>query len=261
MIYLPIIFTCCYSCSINYVKSCVDSLLESPPEGAWPLCRDGMLMPVLRRLAELDPKRRMPLSWLDLATPLAMCPDSSSILDYSIKVRYWQLCSMVRVGWRPEYFKTFEALAASILSILAKDDVSAYDEGLWLQVKLIRNEDRVLRLVKCVAQSKWVREWKGYVRHLSECCCLQYALVLARQIKSKRPWVMKAFVSQLEDEIDRENHLRLTVWSAVKDQGSTLHALGADVLRIILDHARQPEIVLWEDVLRGHIQHDIRAAV
>ena len=259
MVYIPVIFTCCYSCSVNYIKSCVDSLLESPPEDSWPLCRDRMFVPVLRRLAELDPKRRMPLSWLDPETPLVICPNVSSIVDYSIKVRYWQLCWMVRMGWRQEFFRTFEALADSILSILAKDD--ARDEGLWLQIKLIRNEDRVLRIVKCVAESKWVREWKGYVRHFSQCGSLKYALLLAKNIKSKRPCVMKAFVSQIEDEIDRENHLRLTVWTAVKDRNSSLHALGADVLRMILDQTRPPEIVLWEDVLGGFIQHDIRAAV
>jgi hypothetical protein len=214
-----------------------------------------MLMPILRRLAELD--HRMPLSWLDLAKPLAMCPASTSTADDAIRVRYWQLCSMVRSGWKPEFFKTFESLADSILSLLGKDRCDAAR----VQIKLIRNEDHGLRIVMCVAKSKWVREWKGYVRQFARCGCLNYALTLARHIKNKRPFVTKAFVTQIEDEIERENRLRLTVWSALKDKESSLHCLGADVLRMVLDRAREPEVILWEDVLRDFIEHDIGTAV
>jgi len=261
MVYLPLVFTCCFACSTNHTKACVESLLESLPAAAWPQCRDRMLMPILRRLAELD--RRMPLSWLDLAKPLAIRPVSMSVADDLILVRYWQLCSMVRSGWKPEFFKIFESLAASILSLVSPDSgfLHAKNCELYFQIKLIKNEDHVLRIVINVARSKWVRDWRSYVKYLARCGGLNYALALAKNIKNKRPFVTKAFVSQLEDEIAREDHLRLTAWSALKDKESSLHALGTDVLRMVLERAREPEVILWEDVLRDFIEHDIGAAV
>jgi len=56
MVFIPIIYTCCFTCSTKLVKAQVDSLLESLPADAWPACRDRMLMPVLRRLSAMDSK-------------------------------------------------------------------------------------------------------------------------------------------------------------------------------------------------------------
>ena len=73
--------------------------------------------------------------------------------------------------------------------------------------------------------------------------------------------VMADFARQIQDEIDNENAVRLVLSVSIKDHGSLFHQLGADLLRLIIDAARQPEIVLWEDVLRGFVRHDLGAEV
>jgi hypothetical protein len=53
----------------------------------------------------------------------------------------------------------------------------------------------------------------------------------------------------MEDQLNSENHARLTVWTAMRDKGSTLNQLGPDVLRMVLELARVPSPVLWEEIL------------
>jgi len=169
-------------------------------------------------------------------------------------------------GDMTEFFRTFESLADATLTLLiSTEDASPIVDdayaGLWLQVKLIRNEDRVLRIVRSVAASRYVRCLRGYVRHFAQCGCLPYALMLAKNIRGRRNVVMADFARQIQDEIDSEDAIRLTISVSLKDSGSLLHALGADLLRLVVDAARQPGIVLWEDVLRGFVAHDIGAEV
>ena len=209
----------------------------------------------------MDSKGRMPLGWLDPAHAMPPCPPRKQ----TVSLRYWELCRMTRCSadHGMEFFRTFEALADAVLTLLITTEEppsSTLDDayaGLWLQVKLIRNEDRVLRIVQSVASSRYVRCLRGYVKHFAQCGCLPYALALAKSLRGRRNVVMADFARQIQDEIDNENAVRLVLSVSIKDHGSLFHQLGADLLRLVIDAARQPEIVLWEDVLRAFVVHDV----
>jgi len=91
--------------------------------------------------------------------------------------------------------------------------------------------------------------WKGFVQIISQCGSLEYAIELSKWIKGRRAFVMLDFTRQMEDQLNSENHARLTVWTAMRDKGSTLNQLGPDVLRMVLELARVPRPVLWEEIL------------
>ncbi|MBV5276738.1 hypothetical protein JZU56_02605, partial [bacterium] len=71
---LPVEFACCFRCSEESIKSKVEDLISDilPTEEAWNAARDRMLMPVLRRLSQVD--ARMPLAWTNTSIPLPQCP-------------------------------------------------------------------------------------------------------------------------------------------------------------------------------------------
>ena len=143
---------CCFRCALESVKARVDTALDCFPVEKWPICRDRLLMPVVRRIALFDPQARMPLSWLDFERSLPGFPcnsDGPYPVTMAIKIRYWEICRLLRTGIVDEsmghIIRTLEKLADSILSLIVKvehnPNLSQDDyASLWLQVKLIRNE-------------------------------------------------------------------------------------------------------------------------
>jgi hypothetical protein len=61
------------------------------------------------------------------------------------------------------------------------------------------------------------------------------------------------FAGLIQQEINRQTDRRLVLAAAMKDAESTLHILGADMLRLVGQHLWQPDILRWEDVMRPYI--------
>jgi hypothetical protein len=181
---LPVEFACCFRCSEESIKSKVEDLISDilPTEEAWNAARDRMLMPVLRRLSQVD--ARMPLAWTNTSIPLPQCPPgpTSNIEDQRIRslirIRFWELCRMARLRYAEyqtnfqkhvssdSFIHAFSSLADSIMSLLTvqmkpvmvnnpEQETIRCDEivAVWNQIKLIRNRDTVLQIVYKVAVS------------------------------------------------------------------------------------------------------------
>ena len=61
------------------------------------------------------------------------------------------------------------------------------------------------------------------------------------------------FVDVIETALDYQRTMLLVLAVSLKDKGSALHMLGADVLRCVVQYLRQPEILRWEDVMQEFI--------
>lgn len=258
---LPVRFACCFQHSAGAIKADVGDLIEPIAPELWPTARDGMLLPLLHRLADLDP--RMPRRWIDQDLP-AQCPplprdgDKDRVRSL-IQIRFWSLCYLAR-GARPQprVVQTAFTLADSITAYIDRPVCAA----LRLQIHLAANVDPVFQCVRRVACSRRSRDRSGLVGRLAECGALEYAHALAEHMEPKHhPRVLCAFVRQLEDELDRRVLMRLTLAAALKDPESALYALGADMLRTIMHHARDPGPILWEAVLRDHLDHDMEVQI
>ena len=96
---------------------------------------------------------------------------------------------------------------------------------------------------------------------------LEYGLTLAQQLRqvarqsydsnttqgALRVESLGNFAGLIQEEIDRQANRRLVLAAAIKDAESTLHILGADMLRLVGQHLWQPDILRWEDVMRSCI--------
>ena len=96
---------------------------------------------------------------------------------------------------------------------------------------------------------------------------LDYTLALAKEMQNvayhvnilanKRVSYAKNtadFAVMIQDEIDRQDTLRLVLAASLKDKDSSLYILGPDILRQISQHLRLPQIVLWENVLGEYLE-------
>ena len=237
--FVPIRFTCCFYCSTNAIKTAISDLLDNLPPDAWLLVRDRMLLPVMRRLPKMNGR------WADLAQPLPPCPSDRD------QARCWELCRMVR---QPppdvQFFEHFYALASALKP---KDQV-------WLQLNLARNNDVILKAVTAISGSTRKRERPQTVSDIAECGALPYALMLAHNLRGRRRSVMQDFARQVEEAIERENHIRLLVVLAARGSEHTLSVLNADILRMIVGKTRA-EIVLMEEVLKDYVEHDLSVCI
>ena len=96
---------------------------------------------------------------------------------------------------------------------------------------------------------------------------LEYGLALTQQLKlvarqsydcnttqgALRMESLGNFAGLIQQEINRQTDRRLVLAAAIKDTESTLHILGADMLRLVGQHLWQPDILRWEDVMRPYI--------
>ena len=255
---------CAFREELDRTRARIQASLDSLPETIWPECRDRILLPLMRRIALFDPNRRMALEWLDASQPLPGSVPISFVgtfrhadrLDIAIKLRFWEICPMLRsdiVRWMGGgFFTLLEQLANSILSLIVKVErhPEAKEEGyaaIWLQVKLLLgNEDRILQLVDEVASSKRRRSWNGFVDYFALCGCLDYALHLALNITGQRQAVMRDFARQIQARIDREAEMRLLLCMR-----GGIGGLGSDLLHhIIIELQRQNTVaVRWEQIL------------
>ena len=256
--FVPILFTCCFHCSVKAVKSSIADLLLDLPPGAWVACRERILLPILRQIASLA---AMPARWADPGFELPCCPPPperpSNRTRALIKIRYWEMCRLVRVV-RPsgELFGHFHTLADYIVGLLDAQNTAA----LWLQINLANNRDVVLRTVAHVAASKRPRQMPDVVADLAACGALHYAHMLATHIEGRNRATTDDFARQIQHEIENQERMRLMLALSSKDPNSSLHALSGDMLRAVvaLTHT---EPVLLEDVLREYVEHDIYVRV
>ena len=162
---------------------------------------------------------------------------------------------------------------------------------LWYQIKLIKNEDPVNDLTyNTASRMRWRNEnalWKAsapahfitpqttltsaprqlHVQTFLQYGALEYGLALTQQLKqvarqsydcnttqgALRMESLGNFAGLIQQEIDHQADRRLVLAAAIKDTESTLHILGADMLRLIGQHLWQPDILRWEDVMRPYI--------
>ncbi len=96
---------------------------------------------------------------------------------------------------------------------------------------------------------------------------LEYGLALAQQLRqvarqsydcnttqgALRVESLGNFATLIQEEIAHQTHRRLVLATAIKDAESTLHILGADMLRLIGQHLWEPDVLRWEDVLQPYI--------
>jgi hypothetical protein len=99
---------------------------------------------------------------------------------------------------------------------------------------------------------------------------LEYGLALTRQLRQithlsydanstqgvRRAESLGNFEKLILKEIDQQVDRRLILATAIKDNKSSLHILGADMLRLIGQSLWQPEILRWEDVMPEYIESD-----
>jgi hypothetical protein len=60
---------------------------------------------------------------------------------------------------------------------------------------------------------------------------------------------LRGYVDTIQSEVDQQHAMRLVLATSLKDKGSSLHILGADMLRHVVQYLQQPEILRWEDVM------------
>ena len=261
--FIPIRFACCFQHATESVKSDIADLIEPIAPELWPVARDKMLLPVLHRMADFD--ARLPRQWISAAT-LPPCPPpptgNTERIKALIQIRFWMLCRMARRP-EPRVFDTFFSVADSIMTLVVKieDSCTAASAGLWTQISLVANVDPVLQTVSNVANSSKVRDRTAVVDRLEECGALEYALMLAEHMTGKRQHVVDAFVRQLECALERQAAMRTVLAAAMTDTKSTLYPLGSDLLQIVVAHTHEPRLILWEDILRDRIEHDISVNV
>lgn len=95
---------------------------------------------------------------------------------------------------------------------------------------------------------------------------LEYSLATAKELLSlahqaSRLSMAKAHyietlggtVGRIEAELEEQRTMRLVLAASLKDTDSSLHILGADLLRQVVQSLQQPEILRWEDVMRGYM--------
>jgi septum formation topological specificity factor MinE len=99
------------------------------------------------------------------------------------------------------------------------------------------------------------------VQTIAQCGALEYGLTLALNISGKHKETFLKFSKLIQCHIDLQNRMRLILAASMKDTNSSLHVLGPDLLNLVAKHIRVPEVVLWEDVLSNHIEHDILVTV
>jgi len=105
---------------------------------------------------------------------------------------------------------------------------------------------------------------------LAQYGALEYGLAITQQLLqvahlsydsnstpgARRAESMETFAEMIRVEIARQVERRLVVAAAIKDADSPLHALGTDMLRLVGQHLWHPEILRWEDVMRGCLELD-----
>ena len=64
------------------------------------------------------------------------------------------------------------------------------------------------------------------------------------------------FVDAIQTELDHQRTKRLVLAVSLKDKGSALHVLGADLLRYVVQNLWQPEILRWGDVMQEFLMAD-----
>jgi hypothetical protein len=102
---------------------------------------------------------------------------------------------------------------------------------------------------------------------------LEYSLAISRELLSlahrvdhssrvKAHYIrtLGGYVGTIEPEVDRQRAMRLVLATSLKDKGSSLHILGADMLRHVAQYLQQPEILRWEDVMLEFITAESSAA-
>jgi hypothetical protein len=211
------------------------------------------------------------------------------------RIRFWEMCRMARLDYAKHQsdfqriqssdslFHAFSALGDSILQLLIlrmrpeattprlpgeeEDDRPRLDHDavvpVWNQIKLLRNHDTILQIVYKVAEysarheRRGRKHWDAYIHTMAQCGALEYGRSLALSMVGRQKDALTRFARRIDQEIKRQDRMRLALAMSAKDPNSPLHILGADVLRLIGALTRVEQPVLWEDVLHPYIQHDM----
>lgn len=257
--HIAVRFACCFQHAAGALKADIGDLIEPVRPELWTVARDRMLLPLLHRLSDFD--ARMPRQWI--ANPPTKCPPNPENDDplrtkTLIQIRFWTLCKLARADTpEPYLFQTVFSLADAILIIIVKVEGNRpVHPRLWTQISLAANVDPIFQAVLRVAGSTHLKDRSHTAERLAQCGALDYALVLAMRMEARRPRVLDAFVRQLKDIVDRQNQMRLVLAVSLKDPNSCLYALGPDLLRMVVHTTNEPELIMWEDVLKEHVAHD-----
>lgn len=102
---------------------------------------------------------------------------------------------------------------------------------------------------------------QSYVDTMDEGGALEYGRLLANSLTGTYGQPLQDLISMIDKRIQEQNDHRLVLATAITDKGSSLHILGADILRMIGVKTYAEEVVLWEDVLHPYIEHDVLTTV
>lgn len=284
VLHLPMEFSCCFHCSTKSIKSKVQKLLQSkkslPNEAAWNICRERMLIPVLRRIARVD--KRCEERWLDNnSLPKRFSEQTKINFSEIIRKKYWNLCFMVQqdyahynteykkvLGTEDPFFIAFSNICENIMRMIFKFEkkriITDEIHQLWSQIRLLRNHDDSMEIVQKVSYSRHENLAENptllhFVDNLTRIGTLDYALVLAENTTGIHAPTMSRFEEMITERIEIEKEKRLILAVSLNDKNSSLFHLGPDLLRIIM--TPPPEMVMWEEVLSGYIEHDIMAII
>jgi hypothetical protein len=102
---------------------------------------------------------------------------------------------------------------------------------------------------------------------------LEYSLAMSKELLSLAHRVdhssrvkvhyiksLRGYIDTIQSEVDQQHAMRLVLATSLKDKGSSLHILGADMLRYVVQYLQQPEILRWEDVMLEFIIAESSAA-
>lgn len=246
-------------------------MLENLPSGAWEeSVKPMILLPVLRRVSLFDPLRRMPISWLDIASdntqpfPIQYTGNPNCL----VATRYWELCRMLRMG--PEdnevFFVTFHALACNIMHIIiVREGHNIHPDnyvGLWHQVMVLGGStDHIVgELKELISRARSGRRLKieSTVQYIERCGAVEYALFLIARMGSvlnKEDYRQRALETLRLAVIDgRKQHIaKLRMFSMAlhpRSSGALVRMLGPDLMRMCLRGVETEKIILWEGVLK-----------
>ena len=257
---------CCFHCSIRVVKSQISAVTENMPPDAWEKSvKPAMILPLLRRLALVDPLRRMPLYWLD-EDRLEFPPNCPFNTGNGIVVRYWELCHMLRVGPsnREIFFSSFQALASNIMNIMiTREGLAIPPEvylGLWHQVAVIGGADNIVsELRELLARARSGRQLRieELARYIERCGAVDYVFFLVEKMASEMGAqdFRRRTLNNLCLALSRGRDQRAAKFHAFRmalhprSVDSQVRTLGPDLMLMCMKWDSLERIVLWEEVL------------
>lgn len=251
---------CCFNCSIRSLKAEISSMIANLPQGAWEKAvKPRMVLPILRSLSLLDPRRRLPLSWLH---ECSVFPEGR---DADVVFLYWELCSMVHLGpgaFKRGFFIALHSKALAIIHLIASTHSVPHDSywGLRERIYVLDGFDGIMTEIKdIVSRSSRGRSTnaEASAQYIWRSGGFYYALFLIAKMfpeVAHNPDVTAALDNVLHalhavQRNEKKKILSLCMALHSKSENALIGMLGSDLLQLCVEQTRHVPSVLWEDVL------------